>query len=175
MNKTKIIDELRQKHQHYTNYIGAMNEADFMFQYDAKWTAGQQLEHILLSVKPLLALRYPKFILKLALGKSNRPSKSFDDLLQRYKDKLGTGAVATGAFIPAQVPFKQKRAIAEAITKTIDRLIKLLNKYSEQDLDTFIAPHPLLGKLTLRELLYFTIFHVEHHHHSIEEMLQKRK
>jgi len=33
----------------------------------------------------------------------------------------------------------------------------------EDDLDRVMLPHPLLGKLTLREMLFFTIYHVEHH------------
>ena len=37
------------------------------------------------------------------------------------------------------------------------------DSFSEKQLDTFILPHPLLGKLTLREMLYFTIYHAEHH------------
>lgn len=31
------------------------------------------------------------------------------------------------------------------------------------ELDKYILPHPLLGKLTIREMMYFTIYHVEHH------------
>jgi hypothetical protein len=34
-------------------------------------------------------------------------------------------------------------------------------------------PHPLLGKLTLREMLYFTAYHADHHRHSIEASHQQ--
>ena len=47
--------------------------------------------------------------------------------------------------------------------KKIERLVLNINNYSEQQLDTFILPHPLLGKVTLREMMYFTIYHAEHH------------
>jgi len=52
-------------------------------------------------------------------------------------------------------------------------LCKQLLDYSEQDLDELILPHPLLGKLTLREMMYFTMYHVLHHHKSIEENSRK--
>ena len=47
-------------------------------------------------------------------------------------------------------------------------LDRLLDSLSESDLDTLQAPHPLLGKLTLRELMYFTIYHAQHHQRNVE-------
>ena len=38
-----------------------------------------------------------------------------------------------------------------------------IDSFSEKDLDNYILPHPLLGKLTIREMLFFTIYHVQHH------------
>ena len=40
-------------------------------------------------------------------------------------------------------------------------------KLDEEDLDNYILPHPLIGKTTIREMLYFTIYHVQHHHKAI--------
>lgn len=57
----------------------------------------------------------------------------------------------------------------------LDQLIKSIQKYSEQELDQTILPHPLLGKITLREMLYFTIYHVEHHHHLTKNNLSFHK
>jgi len=44
-------------------------------------------------------------------------------------------------------------------------------KWKEPQLDQYIAPHPLLGKITLRELCYFTIYHTKHHLNIIKERL----
>ncbi|MFN2437645.1 MAG: hypothetical protein ABR503_00495 [Chitinophagaceae bacterium] len=54
--------------------------------------------------------------------------------------------------------------MASRIENSVFELCKILNKYSEEEIDRFVLPHPLLGKLTLREMMYFTIYHVEHHH-----------
>jgi hypothetical protein len=40
----------------------------------------------------------------------------------------------------------------------------------EERLDQYLAPHPLLGKITLRELTFFTIYHSHHHLDSIRKM-----
>jgi hypothetical protein len=44
-----------------------------------------------------------------------------------------------------------------------EKLIRKVLSYREGKLDHYILPHPLLGKLTLREMLFFTIYHNEHH------------
>ena len=41
------------------------------------------------------------------------------------------------------------------------------------DLDKYVLPHPLLGKVTLREMLYFTIHHNEHHLELLKAGLRK--
>ena len=43
------------------------------------------------------------------------------------------------------------------------KLIAKVEKQEEKELDIYILPHPLLGKVTLREMLYVTIHHNEHH------------
>ncbi len=43
---------------------------------------------------------------------------------------------------------------------------------SKGQLDTFILPHPLLGKVTLREMLYSTIYHVQHHQKQIKNSIR---
>ena len=42
----------------------------------------------------------------------------------------------------------------------------------EKDLDFYVLPHPLIGKLTLREMLFFCIYHVQHHHKITQEIIR---
>lgn len=46
-----------------------------------------------------------------------------------------------------------------------------VDSWTEQDLDTVLLPHPLLGKLTVREMLYFTIYHAQHHQMLVDRDL----
>ena len=66
-----------------------------------------------------------------------------------------------------------KERLIKQLNNTVDKLIDKLNQKSEEELDTIFIPHPLLGKITLRELYYFTIYHILHHHKKIEENLTK--
>lgn len=135
-----------------------------MFSPPEKWNAGQQLDHLIRAVSPLAqGLRLPKFIISIIFGKSNRPSKTYEELVKKYLLKLQEGGKASGRFIPSEILPTDKQKNVELLMKKIERLALNINNYSEQQLDTFILPHPLLGKVTLREMMYFTIYHAEHH------------
>lgn len=176
MDKKQIIHQLQQNHQRFTEYMDSLNEQDFMFSLNnEKWTAGQQLDHIHLAVKPLgEGIILPKFVVGMAFGKSNRPSRSFEGVIERYHDKLANGGKASKNFIPKPVAFSDRADIKNKLNAKLSKLCKHLNKYSEEELDKHILPHPLLGKLTLREMMYFTIYHVEHHHKMTQQNLAAR-
>ena len=174
MNREEIIQQLKTHHQAFTEYMLELSEEDFQRNIEGKWNAAQQFEHIHLSTRPLkLALKLPAWFLKWYIGKANRASKTYEELVAKYKLKLAQGGRAGKGFIPKGIGAHERLALADKLTNTIDSICNSLNKYSEQELDILILPHPLLGKLTLREMMYFTIHHVQHHQFHTQENLKK--
>ncbi len=174
MEREKIIQLLKENHHSFIDYINGLTNEAFLFSYQKKWTAGQQLDHIYLSVKPVaLALSLPKFFIRLIFGKANRPGRPYEDLVKKYLTKLENGGRATGRFIPKDITLNQKETISKALNKSTTLLCSKIETFTEQELDTFILPHPLLGKLTIREMLFFTIYHVEHHHEITKRNLKQ--
>lgn len=175
MNKQEICTRLTKDHHSYTAYVDSLAPADFLFAPVGKWSAGQQLDHILRSVSAVRqALRLPKFVLRLIFPEANRPSKTYEGLVTKYQLKLQTGGRAGGRFVPSTVKAEQKESLAINLNAEIKKLCSLIDHYSEGQLDSFVLPHPLLGKLTLREMLYFTIYHVQHHQKLIADNLTMR-
>ncbi len=41
-------------------------------------------------------------------------------------------------------------------------------KISDKNLDNVILPHPLMGKMPVRELIMWTAYHVEHHLNTLK-------
>ncbi len=174
MTQQELIDKLKENHTAFTDYINSLTIEEFMLSRNEKWTAGQQLDHIRISVKPVTqALAMPKMGLRAMFGKANRPSKSYDELVAKYKLKLQEGGVATSRFLPEEVSFDQKEQLIKSVNDIVNKLCKQLFDYSEKDLDELILPHPLLGKLTLREMMYFTMYHVTHHYTATGKNLKK--
>jgi len=164
MDKHQIKSQLLKNHHAFVSYLETLSKDDFLKCSDQKWTAAQQLAHIFLSVKPLgQILSMPKFMLKLFWGQANRQSMVYDDFVNKYLSKLASGGKATGRFVPRAVNAKQAFILKSKLKNEINRLVTRLDKFSEAELDKYVLPHPLLGKLTLREMLYFTAYHVSHH------------
>jgi DinB superfamily len=165
MKKQEINDKLLENYQSFANYVVGLNDADFEFTNGEKWTAGQQLDHLCRSVNPLLqAFMMPKLVLGTMFGKADRESMSYNALVEKYQELLANGGKASGKFIPETINANQKETLRNNLLKAVESLIKKADKFSENDLDKYLLPHPLLGKLTLREMLCFTIYHAEHHH-----------
>jgi hypothetical protein len=176
MERKEIISLLAENHNSFIQYINGLTNEEFLFNSGQKWTAGQQLEHIYLSVKPVIQiLSLPKFFIRIVFGKANRPGRTYDDLVKRYLIKLENGGRATSRFIPKTIAINQKETINKRLTKNIKILCLKIEHFTEKELDTLILPHPLLGKLTIREMLYFTIYHVAHHHEITKRNLNVSK
>ena len=163
-DKPQIISALNEKVDAFNNYISPLSKVQFEATPNGKWSAGQNLDHLIRAIKPLqLAYGLPKFTLTILFGKTNRPSRTYDEVVTKYKTKLSTGGKASKPFIPPTIAFQKKDELIKKYNEQKQKLITKIEKQSETDLDKYILPHPLLGKVTLREMLYFTIHHNEHH------------
>ena len=175
MDIKDIQEQLVSRHRDFIHDLRPLSEADFLYAPEGKWNAGQQADHIRMSVRPLNhALMLPAFIIRMLFGKANRPSRSYDELVERYHQKLQAGGRAPSRFQPRGCSYGERVSLAKALMKQVDGVSGKAGRFSESDLDSLILPHPLLGKVTLREMLYFTIYHVGHHGEQVKANLVKR-
>ncbi|MEQ1921645.1 MAG: DinB family protein [Pyrinomonadaceae bacterium] len=173
MDKAAITAELNNKYHAFADFVGAMSEDDFVFSLNGeKWSAGQQIDHLCRSVEPLnKGLRAPEFALKAMFGKADHTSLGYDELVARYQGELAAGGTAPAPFRPEDIPFSRKDELVKTLTDQVAKLGSKVEKFDENKLDILVLPHPLLGKLTLREMFYFTIYHAEHHHQHTKQNL----
>ena len=164
MNRKEILSRLVENHKVFIEYMQSLPEEDFTYSLnDEKWTAGQEMKHIIWSVDKLAnALLLPKFVMKIKFGTANRPSRTYD--VQINKLKTGLEAIGDSYRIELEpVPYEKRATQINKLEKSIALLCHRARKYSEANLDYYILPHPLMGKMTIRELLYFTTYHVLHY------------
>ncbi|MEO8174801.1 MAG: DinB family protein [Sediminibacterium sp.] len=175
MNKDQIAALLKTNHAQFISLVQCLNDADLCYAPEGKWTAVQQLDHIVKSVSPVnMAMGLPKFILKWKFGVANRPSKTYDALIEKYIKKLQEGGRASARFVPPVIASNEKEKLLKHLNKLVNKLSVKTVKHSEEALDQYILPHPLLGKLTLREMLYFTAYHVQHHRELVQKGLDSK-
>ncbi len=135
---------------------------------DGGWSPAQNVEHLIKSTAPVTrALGMPRLLLRLLFGVAHVPSRSFTEVRAAYRKTLDEGGQA-GRFGPrgdatADTDAPARRKLLDTWRALIPRLIEAVRGWDEDALDRFRLPHPLLGKLTLREMLYFTLFHLGYH------------
>src|SRR6185295_3848824 len=163
MKKDELIKQLKSNHEAFISSITSLSEPEFNYAKEGKWNAGQTLDHLYRAVSTLSrGLMLPKFSFAMLFGRSNRPSKSYEELVKKYQQKLAEGGKAHGRYLPTKVSFANQQNSHAALRKSVKNICKNLESYSEVQLDHYILPHPLLGKITIREMMYFTIYHTEH-------------
>lgn len=168
-SKAEIQRTLGESTEAVAAWIEAQGRERFLWAPEGRWTLGQHLEHLVRSVKPLnLGLRLPKVLVGAFVGRSKRPSRAYADIVTKYEGVLDDGGKAGGKFVPPEVTLERREKLLAQHRAECARLVALLHGWSEADLDYYAAPHPLLGMLTLRELLFFTIHHHDHHLHTLQ-------
>lgn len=118
------------------------------------------------------ALGLPKLVLAVMFGRAKQGSGSYAALGDRYQGLLAAGAGA-GSFTPREVPppanpRDKHTSLSPDSPTPSSSLHSRIEKWSETALDRYRLPHPLLGKLTVREMLFFTVLHIAHHASKVE-------
>lgn len=174
MNKQTIIASLINNYDSFVKYINNLTLEEYLFSYEQKWTAGQQLEHIVLCVKPLVQVfSMDKLAIEQYFGRVDRLSRTYDNLLDDYIEKLKEGGEAPKQYVPEKTLQHQKEILSKTLTKMVKELCSKIETFNDQELDSLLIPHPLLKNITLREMLCNAIYHVNHHQELAKENLKK--
>lgn len=166
MNKDEIIKNLRDSHVAF--WDTSLQLPNPTIPENKKWSIYQNVDHInigLLRLGNYLAL--PKSQIEILCGLSVRESTTYENLIKIYLNTMASGIKATEPFVPElnlNGKIEEVVSIGENLLKAF---ISNLNDWTESDLDLYYCPHPALGTITIREILYFTIYHVQHHNKII--------
>jgi hypothetical protein len=164
LHRERIADLLSQNMQAVAEWFSEQPDERFLFAPPGKWTAGQHLDHLIRSTRPiLLALRLPRIVPLLMFGKARRASETNEAVIAQYTKVLEEGGKASGPYVPPDVKGEDKARLLRQYLSLEAKLARAVTRYPEPALDTHVLPHPLLGKLTIREILYFTAYHNAHH------------
>ena len=172
MTKKEIITASENVFNQFSETCGTINDTGLFTRPGNKWSVAENIQHLIISINTTtLAYYLPKFLVRWIGGTPNRSSMSFDELKEKYYRKLSDGAKASGRFIPKPIEIKygKQKLLNNWNKATVKYISSLTAKRTEDNLDNYLVKHPLLGRITLRELCYFTIFHTQHHLNSIQK------
>lgn len=175
LSREQIVTALNVLHQDSEAYWQSLRTEQFLAAIGSAWSPAENVRHLTKSVRAVTrGLRLPRWLLALRFGSAKAPSRTLEVLLAAYRERLARGASA-GRFAPSERlpspdPDGQRREIMDRHRIAIRALCEAVAKWPERALDRRVLPHPALGTLTVREMLYFTIFHNRHH----LELVQRR-
>ena len=170
MKKEDIIIRLKKSTQSILRLVEDDKFNRFFIAPKGKWSVSEHIDHLLRSIQPLnKALRIPLPGLRILFGKAGNPPRDFDQIKHEYQNAIEKGAKAKGRYIP--IKKGSKEVLLKNYMKQSEALVKIINLWKDKDLDQYMLPHPFLGKLIIREMLYFSIYHTEIHGKRIEELI----
>ncbi|WP_422104244.1 DinB family protein [Winogradskyella sp.] len=171
MDKETIADLIDTKHTMLIDWLNEQPSVSWTEGPEGKWTTGQHALHLLQSIKPLNnALSLPKFVLRYKFGTANRPVRDYDAIVKRYEERLeqAKGKTYKGSQNMKVPSLKERRYILNRLQTESKKLQYKTKKMSNKHLDHLILPHPLMGKMPVREIIMWTAHHVAHHTETLK-------
>lgn len=166
MDKEAISNLIEEKNSELISWLENQPDEFWTQGPEGKWTTGQQALHLLQSIKPLNdALSMPKFVLRFKFGKANRPVRNYDEIVKRYQERLleAKGKTFKGSQNMKVPNLEDKHYLLNRLQTESKKLQYKTKRINDKNLDTVILPHPLMGKMPVREIIMWTAHHIDHH------------
>lgn len=172
MDKQAIAEILEEKHQELFDWLENQPDEKWMQGPEERWTTGQHALHLLKSIKPLNdALSMPRLLMRTMFGKNNREVRSYETVATKYEQKLAENLDKAKTFNEKLRPPKltDKNYILNRLKTENKKLQYKTRRIKDEDLDELVLPHPLMGKMAVREIIMWTAHHTEHHTKTLKK------
>ncbi len=166
-SRREMIEAMEGAHETAVEYWARYDTPAFFRKMGTHWSASEHVRHLTRAMTPLLpVLRVPRMALRLVFGAPTRASRTIGEIAALYTAALDAGGTA-GRYTPSPEPAPgsqvRRDRIMDTHSETLRGLTQAMERWTEVQLDTFQLPHPLLGRLTIREMMLFTLLHNRHH------------
>jgi hypothetical protein len=176
--KQDIAARLKSVQTGLTDTVAIMTPEQFERVTGDEWSAADYLKHLILSVKPFArVISMPLNKLHDMFGTADSDSMTYEALVTLYHQRLDEGMRAEK--VPSVTPIEYrlppdmtdlKSTLLMAWNEGNDRLLAALESLDDAALDKYQIPHPAVGLITLREMLYFTAYHNKLHWQDIQRV-----
>ena len=176
--KQEIVAALAAEVTAVHDFFAAIPVEQFFVAPAEVWTPADNLVHLIKSIAPVaMALSMPKTALRVRFGWVSHETRPLAEVRRVYvHEALANGGQAGGPFLPevsGEATAVHQAHILEKWQDKAAELLIALEKWSDKALDSYLLPHPLLGKMTVREILFFTLYHNMHHVNDVQRLLHQ--
>jgi hypothetical protein len=138
-----------------------VDEAKVNHKPTEKWSFGEEIVHLTMSTNgTAMLLSSPDE----RLLPSDHPSRTYDEIVQEYLEKLALSPNIGRAIADQELKQYETKALQLNFDAASKAALAALPRWKEDNADAWMVwKHPLLGKMTAREMVYFTVYHTRHH------------
>ena len=171
-SRAEIIAQFKELHQQSLRYWEAFDTTTFVTPFGVAWSPADHVRHLSKAMRALTrGLSLARFKLLIRFGWAFRPSRTYDQMRDTYLAVL-PGFTGRNPFAPKPVdsigdPVAYRDSVMLEYDAALQNLVTAIEPWSERSLDRYRMPHLVLGKLTVREMLVFVLYHNLHHMHVV--------
>ena len=182
-SKPEILEAADNLHTDLAVFFRGIEPQVFFAQPGAGWSVAENLKHLIkVGVAVNLGLATPPVLLAV-LGASREAARRLSEVRNDYLARLSAGATAGIIYRPGRETLagrtsgqgERQEALVAKWVRTGQRFAKILSAWSEEDLDRCRMPHPIMGRVPVREMCMFTLLHALHHAGNVERRLRAAK
>jgi DinB superfamily len=171
-NKPTLIEHLNAAVADCRTAADSVDGTRFFDNSAGKWSIAENLIHLSKSAKAVHKglVNGPTALLTF-FGTASAPSQDYEAIIVRYQAALTGGLIAPSSFVAQSSPDDTRTSVLDRYDFEHKTLVESLQAYSEEELDQVQLPHPALGNMTVREMIYFMVYHIGHHQKAIERLV----
>lgn len=164
-----LAAEAHRIHSESVGYWTAFDSDAFFRRPAAEvWAPADQVRHLTKAIRAVTrGLRIPRLFLLVRFGWHRGTSRSLETLRSDYQRALSGGArareFAPRALEPTDMDAPGRARVMAHHATAVTEFADAVSRWPARALDRSQLPHPLLGKLSVREMVLFTLLHNVHH------------
>jgi DinB superfamily len=170
MTQSEILNALEVRQNELNTFFSSIPEKVFLADNSPKWNPAQHLIHLTkISIRVGQGLQSSE-----QLPKHETPSRGYETIRDTYLATLKQAPAELLAKVGASVQLESgssQAQIIEAYLQAGKRLREAAQTWSETELDAKAMAHPVLGSISIREMLEFVLYHDLHHLEGVRETL----
>jgi hypothetical protein len=171
MTRPELVQALETRQNELNTFFSSIPEEVFLADSSPKWNPAQHLIHLTKSGSRIAQGLQARDQLPNFDQPSSRGYETIrDTYLATLKQAPAELLAKVGASIQVEIGSSQAQII-EAYLLAGKQLRKAAQIWSETELDAKAMPHPVLGSISIREMLEFVVYHDLHHLEGVRKTL----
>jgi hypothetical protein len=171
MTQAELVQALEARHNEVGDYFSNLSEATLLADAAPKWNPAQHLIHLTRANSRIAQGFQARDALP---NNESGQAKSYEVVRETYLTALTQAPsellAKNGATVQVETNSSQAQ-ILEAYQQAGTGLRQGIQTWTEAELDAKAMPHPLLGLLSVREMLEFALYHDLHHLEGVRKTL----